>query len=424
MAISRISAYYMLTGILGVNGLRLTKKAIDAIEIADKDVFFWDDDMPGFGLKVSRAGRKVFVLQTRLDAKTRRFTIGAYGSPWSPDAARLEARRLLGMTAGGIDPTAEKRERRADMTVADLCVEYWGAMEAHKKPLTVQNEKGLQKRHIEPLLGRKRLKQLQKADVQKFVNDIAAGKTSADVKTKARGRARVTGGKGAANRTFGLLSSILGYAVERKYLSENPAQGVKQFKLKKHDRYLTEAELDRLGRALEAAEKSGSSKFAVAAIRFLALTGCRRNEALGLQWAWVDLERKLAKLPDSKTGQKVMPLSVSAVQLLESLPHVDGSPLVFPSAVGGNTPLSIQKTWDKVRTDAGLADLRLHDLRHNFASAAVSSGQSLYLVGKLLGHSQPQTTQRYAHLAPDPMRAAADTVAAEIATKISGKSSP
>lgn len=273
-------------------------------------------------------------------------------------------------------------------------------------------------RHIFSLLGKMRVKEILRSDIQKFINDIANGKTAADIKTKARGRARVSGGKGAANRTFGFLSSMLSFAVENGCRPDNPALGVKQFKLQKHDRYLKGEELERLGRAMDAAERDGTSLFAVAAIRFLALTGCRKNEALTLQRSWIDYDHNIAKLPDSKTGQKVVQLGMATVARIRSMPQVAGSPLVFPSASGGETPLSIQKVWERIRSNAGLKDVRLHDLRHNFASAAVSSGQSLYLVGKLLGHSQTQTTQRYAHLAPDPIQSAADDVASIIDKKL------
>lgn len=390
--------------------MKLTKRSVDKIVPGEKDAFHWDDELKGLGLKVTSAGKKIFVLQSRLNGGLKRFTIGTYGAPWTADAAREEAKRLLGEIVSGHDPHEEKRSRRHDITINELAELYWEIACAHKKPLTVTNEKGLMKRHIAPLFGKMKVKEIRRADVQKFVNDVATGKTAAKVKTKARGLARVTGGKGSANRTLGLLSSMLSFAVEHEYRTDNPALGTKQFKLKQHDRYLNPEELERLGRALDVAEDNGASLFAVAAIRFIAMTGCRKNEALTLQWSWIDFDHSIAKLPDSKTGQKVMHLGASAIELIQSLPRMVGSSLVFASASGGDTPISLYKVWNDIRTDAALADLRIHDLRHNFASLAVSSGQSLYLVGKLLGHSQAQTTQRYAHLAPDPLRDAANDV--------------
>lgn len=403
-------------------GMRITKKAIDGLLAGDRDQFFWDDEISGFGIKVTPKGRKVFVQQARLNGQVRRYTIGTYGSPWTLDQARLEARKLLGQIAGGVDPMEEKRAKRADMTVKELTVLYWEAVESHKKETTVKNEKGQTDRHIIPLLGSSRLRELKRHHVQKFVSDIAAGRTAANVRTKQRGRAVVKGGKGAANRTFGLLSAMLSFAVEQKIIPENPALGVKQYKLKKHERYLSSDEMESLGQALHEFEEKGANSFAIAAIRFLVLSGCRRNEALGMQWKWIDFERNLVSLPDSKTGAKVILLGAEALKFLKALPKVHGSPLVFPSAAGGETQLSIQKVWDRVRQAAGLGDVRLHDLRHNFASIAVSSGQSLYVVGKLLGHSQSQTTQRYAHLALDPVHDAANNVSATLAAKLEGKS--
>jgi integrase len=352
----------------------------------------------------------------------RRYTIGQYGSPWSPDQAREQALQYLSQLARGVDPTAEKRARKAQGWFADLISQYLDEAMQHKKPKTRALEEALIKRHIVPLLGKKKAVDISRRDLQKFMIDVESGKTAVDVKTRDRGRAIVRGGKGVANRALDLLSSIFTFAIELGVRTDNPTKGVKKYTLKRHDRYLNKDELERLGSALVDAEADGFSQFAIAAIRFMLLSGCRSGEAMNLQWNWIDRDHNLAKLPDSKTGQKVVLLGKGAMALLDDLPRVEGSPLVFPSAVGGTTPISIQKVWRGVRSRAGLDDLRLHDLRHNFASSAVSSGQSLYIVGKLLGHSQTQTTQRYAHLAPDPVRQAADDVSESLAVKIRGKS--
>jgi integrase len=216
---------------------------------------------------------------------------------------------------------------------------------------------------------------------------------------------------------------MLSFAVEEGLIPSNPATGIKQFKLKTHDRFLSQSELERLGETLVKSEQSGISPYAIAAIRFMALTGCRKNEALLLRRSWIDFERRLVKYPDSKTGQKVMRIGAAAVDLVSSLPQVAGCPLVFASAAGGEIPLSIGKIWRKLRSEADLQDLRLHDLRHNFASAAVSSGQTLHVVAKLLGHSQTHTTERYAHLSNDPIREAAEMISAAMADRLSGAKS-
>lgn len=185
--------------------MKLTKRNVDGIKQISKDVLHWDEELKGFRVKVTPAGKKIFVLQSRLNGSLKRFTIGAFGAPWSADAARDEAKRLLGKIVKGFDPYEEKRSRRNDITIEELGNIYWEIACAHKKPVTVANEKGLMARHIAPLFGRIKVKDIRRVDIQKFINDVATGKTAARVKTKARGLARVTGGKGAANRTLGLF---------------------------------------------------------------------------------------------------------------------------------------------------------------------------------------------------------------------------
>ena len=394
--------------------MRITKRVLDQLSATSKDAFYYDDGLSGFGVKVTKAGKKNFIVQVRIDGVARRFTIGEYGRPWSLDQAKDAALQLIADVSRGIDPRAVKKALNDEIRVSELIQTYLERGVTQKKRSTIDFERGLIKRHIIPLLGSSKVKTLTRSDLQKFLVAIATGKTAVNVKTRPRGRAIVTGGKAAANRTLALLSSILTFAVNEGHRSENPAKGIKQYKLQKNERFLTVAELERLGTALSDMEANSGSPYVVAAIRFLILTGCRRNEALTMRWQWIDFDHNLAKLPDSKTGKKIMMLGSAAIELLKSLTKLEGSELVFPSAVGGNTPISMQKTWGKIRTTAELEDVRLHDLRHNFASAAVSSGNSLYIVGKLLGHTQSQTTQRYAHLAADPLHSAAD----EVSTKL------
>jgi integrase len=401
--------------------MRITKRTVDQLETPLKDTFFWDDTLKGFGVKVTVTGRKVFVLQGRIDGKVRRYTIGQYGSPWSPDQARAQALSMLSELAKGIDPTAEKRARRLQGSFADLTEQYVAELIPLKKSSTQSLELTLIKRHVVPLIGRMKVGDITRRDVQKMMIDISAGKTALVEKTKSRGKARVQGGQGTANRSAAVVSAVMTYAMELSLRPDNPAKGVKKYTLKRHDRYLRNDELEQLGASLVKAEQEGVSPFSIAAIRFMILTGCRAGEALSLQWSWIDWEHGIAKLPDSKTGQKNLLLGQGALELLKPLDRVEASPLVFPSSVGGITPISIQKIWRRIRADAGLEDVRMHDLRHNFASSAVSSGQSLYVVGKLLGHSQSQTTQRYAHLAHDPVKQAADDVSVRLGNSLMGK---
>lgn len=403
--------------------MKITKGSIEKLATKKPHEFIWDDTLKGFGVKVYKSGRKSFVVQGRLYGRNRRFTIGAFGSPWTAEQARKKAFDYLSMLANGIDPTAEQKARRLQDSFAVLIQHYQDAISVRKKPATQALENSMINRHILPLLGKKRVLEIDKRDIQKFVIDIADGKTAADVKTGHRGRAIVKGGKGSANRSLEIVSAVLSYAVENNVRPDNPAIGVKKFKLRVHDRYLNNDELLRLSDALNSAEWKGVSPYAVAAIRFMLLSGCRSGEALSLRHSWIDFDNKLVKLPDSKTGQRIMLLGEGAVQLLSMMEPLDGSPLVFPSSAADETQISIQKIWRAIREEADLEDVRLHDLRHNFASAAVSSGESLYIVAKLLGHSQVRTTQRYAHLAPDPVKSAADSVSNRLAEIMGGESS-
>ena len=191
-------------------------------------------------------------------------------------------------------------------------------------------------------------------------------------------------------------------------------RGVTLYEGEKRKRYLAASELADLGDALSAAQQDGENPFAVAAIRLLVLTGARKSEIPTLKWEHVDAEHGYLQLPDSKTGAKVIPLGAAALETLSEIPRIEGNPYVLPGREGRYF-VGLQKTWERIRRRAGLEDVRLHDLRHSFASMAVAGGDSLYLVGKVLGHQQARTTERYAHLADDPLRAVADKTAGQIA---------
>ena len=229
-----------------------------------------------------------------------------------------------------------------------------------------------------------------------------------------RGRAIVKGGKGVAARTVGLLGGIFTFALNRGLRADNPVRGVKRFPDNKRERFLSPIEMARLGDTLASAELAGESYSAVNAIRLLALTGCRRSEILTLRWDYIDWERSCLRLPDSKTGGKVVPLGAAALEVLAGLPQSKDNPYVLPGAQSGHF-VGLPKAWQRIRKRAGLDNVRLHDLRHSFASVAVAGGDSLYLVGKVLGHRQSRSTEVYAHLADDPVRAVADRAAEKIA---------
>ncbi len=400
--------------------VKITKRAVDAAAPGKRDAFLWDTDLTGFGLKVTPAGNRIYVLQYRFGRRLRRYTIGKHGAPWTPEEARREAARLLGLVAAGTDPTDVKAETRRALTITELCDLYLAEGCTTKRPSTLVTDRRNIERHIKPLLGRKGVRDVKGADIERFQRDVAGGKTAADLRTKPRGRAIVAGGKGAALRTLAVLGAIFTFAVKRGLRPDNPVRGVARFKGQKKERFLTTSELAQLGDALNAAEREGFNPVAIAAIRLLVMTGARKAEILTLRWKWVDFERSCLRLPDSKTGAKVVPLGAPALELLASLPRVENNPYILPGKKAGGHFVGLQKAWARLRERAGLPDVRVHDLRHSFASVAVAGGESLYLIGKVLGHRQARTTEAYAHLQDDPVRAVADRTAGRIAAAMNG----
>ncbi len=390
---------------------RITKRTVDSLK---PGTLVWDSEVKGFGVRCQRAA-KTYVLKTRIGGRQRWISIGRHGSPWTPERARTEAIRLLGERAAGRDPAEARDEAKRDPSVAGLCELYLAEGCATKKPSTIATDRGRIERHIKPLLGRKHVRAVTRTDVQRFMQDVADGKTATDIKTKKRGRAIVKGGKGTAARTVSLLGGIFSFAMDRRLRADNPVRGVKRFKERKCERFLSFAELTRLGETLTAMEPEGENPSATAAVRLLTLTGARKSEILTLKWEHVDFERVCLRLPDSKTGAKVIPLGAPALELLASLPRLEGNPFVLPGAKKGAHLVGLPKAWGRIKARAGLEGVRLHDLRHSFASVAAGAGDSLILIGALLGHRNQATTQRYAHFSNDPLRAAADRISGQIA---------
>lgn len=406
---------------------KITKSTVDKAKAQAKDYFLWDSELKGFGVKIANGGRKSYVCKFRVgtgrSAPTRRMTIGAHGSPWTVDQARAEARRILGHVANGADPALEKQEAKKKINVAELCDLYLEHGTGTKKPSTIATDRGRIERHIKPLLGKKKVPEVTRADIKKFLRDVATGKTARDEKTKLRGRAIVKGGKGAATRTVGLLGGIFSFAFDGGLINENPVRGVKRFPDKKGHRYLSHAELVALGQALDSAAMEGGNPFAIAILKLLIFTGARRGEIESLKWSEIDFEAGYLRLSESKTGQKAIPLNAGALAILDGVERIEGSNYVFPAHRGASHYVGTPKVWRSVRDLAGLGDVRIHDLRHSFASIAVSGGASLPIIGALLGHSDSATTQRYAHLHDDPLKAAAESVGGRIAASLSGGTS-
>lgn len=397
---------------------RLTKRIVDAAQPAAKDYVLWDDEIPGFGLRVYTSGKKSYLIQYRAEGRSRRFTLGLHG-PLTPDDARKHAKAKLGGVVSGENPAEEKATICRDPTIHELCdlyVKEGPVLRPRKKASSWKTDRSNIDRHIRPLVGRRKLASLTKLEVQRFQADVSVGKTATDEKTGFRGRAIVRGGRAVAGRATALLRAILNFAVERGLREGNPARNIQLNKVAQRERFLTAEEFARLGAALEEEAASEEAKPSVAAIRLLILSGCRKNEILTLQWRFIDWERGLLRLPDSKTGAKIVPLGAAAVALLRTVPRIEGEPYVFASPRKGRHLVGLQKVWERVREAAGLSDVRLHDLRHSFASVAVAGGFSLFMIGKVLGHKDTRTTEIYAHLGADPAKAVANQTSAAVAT--------
>lgn len=283
-----------------------------------------------------------------------------------------------------------------------------------KKATTLRIDRIRIARHIKPRLGRMKVTDIGRADIERLMVDVGSGRIRGEATPHTRG------GIHAASRTVGLLGGIFTFAVEREFVKTNPTRGVKRYKDNRRDRFLSPAELARLGDVLAELEKNGGDPRHINIIRLLALTGARKNEIARLKWSEIDRAMGMLRLEDSKTGAKVIRLGSAALKLIEGL-LANGSIYVFPDRKDPKRPIAnLDWAWVGVRKRAGMEDLRIHDLRHSFASAGLAGGEGLQLIGKLLGHSHVSTTSRYAHLADDPVRAAADRISESVAASLAG----
>ena len=395
--------------------IKLTLSNLKALEPKEKKYVCWDSDLAGFGARVQPTGKIVFFVRQSRFAETGTtldITIGALGQPWTPANARTEATRLLLKLKQGVDP--RKKTTNINYTVASYYKVFSDQTSGRKKQSSLELEASLFKRHISPHLGKVQLKELNSSHISRFMKNVADPPKVIVEKTKARGKAVVSGGRPTANRAYDVLSAMLNHAALNDIIERNPIIKVSKFPQQKRERFLSIEELNRLGEALHSEEENGTNLFALNAIKLLLFTGARKNEVLSLQWNFIDWERSLANLPDSKTGAKALILPPIAIELLNELPRIEGSKWVFPASRGDGHLIGLQKVWSKVRQAADLEEVRLHDLRHTFASLGASKGHSLYVVGKALGHARPITTQRYAHLADDPLMKAISDISSQL----------
>ena len=378
---------------------RISKRSVDAVKAGGTDTVYWDGELTGFGLRVRRSGRKSYVVQTRIAGKLCWFTIGPHG-PLTPDQARARALEILACAKKGIDPRDADARREAEPSMADLgrrfLEEY---VPVHCKPSTQEEYRRSVRLFVDPVIGELRVPEVQRKDIAALHHGLRDKPYQ-------------------ANRTLGVLSKMFSLAEVWGWRPDgtNPCRHVKRYKEHKRERFLSPGETERLGQVLREAEEEMPS--AVAAFRLLLLTGCRMSEIRDLRWDYV--KDDCIELPDAKTGGRVVPLGPEARAVLSAISRDEDNPWVIAGRLPGSHLTDLQRPWRRIRKQAGLEDVRIHDLRHSFASRALALGESLTMIGKLLGHTQVQTTARYAHLARDSIQTAAARITGSIGGNLLG----
>ena len=417
----------------------VTKRSAEALRCqAGKDrAFLWDRDLSGFGVAAFSTGRRFYVAQYRQSGRSRRITIGEHGR-LTAEEARSKAKKLLASVALGADPLDERRAERAVPTFREIAEAYLTKhVDRHRKRATAAGYRTLLRLHILPAIGEKRVTEIRRSHVE-AIHDALLGTPS------------------AANSALSVISAVWTWAATKTYVDLNlpacPARGIQRNREESRERYLSVDELNRVGDVLRQAETDGLpyevdeagpkakhaprlenrfrriDPFAIAAIRLLLFTGARLREILHAKWDEIDFERGLLNLSSarSKTGKKAIVLSAPALEILAALPRIAGNPHVIPGETTdklgvGQPRYDLKAPWRAITGAAGLEGLRIHDLRHSHAATGAGLGLGLHMVGKLLGHSQPSTTARYAHLDADPVRKAANSIGAALAGALSKK---
>jgi integrase len=410
--------------------LRITKRVVDGLKPKAKEFAVWDSKLPGFGVRVRPTGAMSYVVVYRAGsgrgAPVRRYTIANVGKA-APEAARTRAKVILGAVAHGHDPAGEKATERGTLTISELADRFMSEhVEQKRKPGTAVFYRHLLDKVIKPELGATKADKVTRTQVARLHGSLKRTPFQ-------------------ANRVLAVIGSMYTFAGRSGIVAEgmNPARRIEQFKEQRRERFLTGKELERLGSAIREAETKGvpwdldeekpKSKhlpkaknrftkigpFAAAAVRLLLFTGCRLREILHLKWEQVDLERGLLFLADSKTGRKTVILNAPALAVLADLNRL-GS-YVVPGDYPEKPRADLKRPWEAVANRAGLDGVRLHDLRRTYASFGAGGGLGLPIIGKLLGHTQASTTQRYAHLDADPLRRASETIGGRIAAALDGK---
>jgi integrase len=405
----------------------LTKRLVDSAKPKQLDYFLWCSNTPGFGLRVYPSGKRVFVCQVRVGRATRRIKIGLFG-PYTVEQARQRAHEILRAASEGRDPQREKSDARNAISISELCDNYLEAARARlvmtrfrrpKREATLKIDEGRIARHIKPLVGNLRARDLTRGDVQRMADDITQGRTAGMFTGKPRGKAIVTGGPGAAARAVGLLGGIYSWAEKRSLVpGPNPAQRVETVHGDPKERNLSFEELCALGKVLEA--KATALPGAVAALRLIVLTSLRREEVCGLRWAEVDLPGSCLRLEHTKTGRSVRPIGSAAKDVLRSITKVSDK-WVFPNNRDTGSA-DFKKIIAALFNAAGLHDARSRDLRRTFGSIAADEGYGDSTISELLGHARRGVTARHYIRRPDAaLIAAADCVCSRISAALDGK---
>ncbi len=407
---------------------KLTKRTIEALKPRASVYEVQDTDLQGFQVRVHPDGRKVFYFYYRnKDGVRRRPAVGDYHPKSFPiEKAREKAGQWFGLVAEGKDPSAEKQLSRSAATVADLVKLFMEEVETHDKPTTAAEYRRQLEAHFLPKFGNKKLAAVTTAEMHRLHSNLAKPrKLTITAKKGMKSYSRVRGSKASANRVLATIRAMFNKAEVWKLIppATNPTRGIKLFKEKPRSRYLTPDELERLAKALDAAEnEETASTWTIAAIRLLIYTGARKSEILTLKWEHVDADAGCLRLPDSKTGEKVIFLNKPAADVLEKLVTIRDreNPWVICSSRKEGRLVNLSKPWTRIHKAAGIENLRLHDLRHVFGGTGAALGLGLTAVGALLGHRNASTTMRYSNMAPSPLAAANEQIGQALAAAMAG----
>lgn len=398
---------------------KLTKKIVEGLVSSGGEKFVWDTDVRGLGIRVKPSGSRSYLIQYRNSARrTRRLVLGSC-TVLNIDDARIIAREKLLSVLKGEDPSADRKALLRSETVEQLC--NWYLKEAGSgrllgrrrrpiKPSTLTSDRTCITAHVIPLIGSMLVSGLTKSDIERLMVDIASGKTARP--RQGRG-GKTTGGQGVAVRVATVLHSIFEHAIRMDILDQNPVRGIRKPAYQAKTRRLSEAEIIKLGRTMMVLGKEGMPEVGIRAIKFLLMTGFRRNEALTMRTSWLAKNRRYVEFPDTKTGRQVRAIGHAAGQLIHNCATYKGDSFVFPSEISSSHFVGLPRVLNRISTKASISDISLHTLRHTFASMAAELGFTELTIAGLLGHSSNGITQRYVHL-DEALLVAADRVAERI----------